>query len=69
MSVHPPRLVVSHEPCGLTLLMSAWLAMKNLDVRTDDQEPIRTLLPNALHFQRGVQNIRVRDLEIELPVG
>jgi hypothetical protein len=47
----------------------AWLAMKNLDERKAGEKPIRTLLPNALHFQRGVQNIRVRDLEVEIPVS
>ena len=43
--------------------------MQSLDEREESEEPIRTLLPNALHFQRGVQNIRVRDLEVELPVS
>lgn len=28
----------------------------------------KTLLPNALHFRRGVQNMRVRDLEMQLPL-
>ncbi|GKU05034.1 unnamed protein product [Fusarium langsethiae] len=46
----------------------SWLAMKNLDERKGSQEPIRTLLPNALHFQRGVHNIRVRDMEVEIPL-
>ncbi|UPL03342.1 hypothetical protein LCI18_014276 [Fusarium solani-melongenae] len=46
----------------------SWLAMKNLDERKVGEKPIRTLLPNALHFQRGVQNIRVRDLEVEIPL-
>jgi hypothetical protein len=43
--------------------------MKNLDERKENEKPIRTLLPNALHFQRGVQNIRVRDMEVEIPVS
>ncbi|KAI1288717.1 hypothetical protein F5Y03DRAFT_379446 [Xylaria venustula] len=46
----------------------SWLAMRYLDERQENEKPIRTLLPNALHFQRGVQNIRVRDLEVELPL-
>ncbi|ENH68064.1 hypothetical protein FOC1_g10001764 [Fusarium oxysporum f. sp. cubense race 1] len=46
----------------------SWLAMKNLDERKENEKPIRTLLPNALHFQRGVQNIRVRDMEVEIPL-
>ena len=43
--------------------------MKSLDERKEEEKPIRTLLPNALHFKRGVRNIRVRDLEVELPVS
>ena len=30
--------------------------------------PVKMHLPNALHFQRGIQNLRVRDVEVELPV-
>lgn len=34
-----------------------------------DQTPtIKTALPNALHFRRGVQNMRVRDMEFEIPL-
>lgn len=29
---------------------------------------IKTYLPDALHFRRGIQNMRVRNLEIELPI-
>lgn len=43
--------------------------MKNLPEVAADGKPIRTLIPNALHFQRGVTNIRVRDLEVEFPVS
>jgi hypothetical protein len=28
----------------------------------------KTLLPDALHFRRGVQNMRVRDLELQIPL-
>jgi hypothetical protein len=28
----------------------------------------KTLLPDALHFRRGVQNMRVRDLEFQIPL-
>ncbi|KAF2495420.1 hypothetical protein BU16DRAFT_510261 [Lophium mytilinum] len=28
----------------------------------------KTLLPNALHFRRGVQNMRVRDMEFQIPL-
>ncbi|KAH6888178.1 hypothetical protein B0T10DRAFT_70014 [Thelonectria olida] len=50
-----------------TVILS-WLAVKNFDEVKPGQKPIRTLLPNALHFQRGVQNIRVRNLEAEMPL-
>ncbi|EXJ78164.1 hypothetical protein A1O3_09325 [Capronia epimyces CBS 606.96] len=50
-----------------TKLMT-WLAMKNLDDIGEKGNKIKTWLPDALHFQRGVQNIRVRDLEVEFPL-
>ena len=31
-------------------------------------ETIRTWVPDALHFQRAIQNVRVRDTEVEMPV-
>lgn len=31
-------------------------------------ETIKTSLPDALHFQRAIQNVRVRDIEVEMPV-
>lgn len=45
-----------------------WLAMKNLDDVGPHGKKIKTWVPDALHFQRGVQNIRVRDLEVEFPL-
>ncbi|KIX01633.1 uncharacterized protein Z518_09359 [Rhinocladiella mackenziei CBS 650.93] len=45
-----------------------WLTMKNLDDVGEDGQPIKTWVPDALHFQRGVQNIRVMDLEVEFPL-
>jgi hypothetical protein len=29
---------------------------------------VKTLLPNALHFRRGIQNMRVRDMEYQIPI-
>lgn len=35
----------------------------------EDQNPtFITALPNALHFRRGVQNMRVRDMEFQIPL-
>ncbi|KAI0011317.1 hypothetical protein F4779DRAFT_238289 [Xylariaceae sp. FL0662B] len=31
-------------------------------------DPIKTALPNALHFQRGIQNVRVLNMELEMPL-
>ncbi|KIW22950.1 uncharacterized protein PV07_11191 [Cladophialophora immunda] len=45
-----------------------WLAMKNLDDIGPNGKIIKTWVPDALHFQRGVQNLRVRDLEVEFPL-
>lgn len=32
------------------------------------ETPVKTYLPDALHFQRGIQNVRVRDMEVEMPL-
>ncbi|KAJ9610462.1 hypothetical protein H2200_005239 [Cladophialophora chaetospira] len=45
-----------------------WLSMKNLDDIGPKGKKIKTWVPDALHFQRGVQNLRVRDLEVEFPL-
>lgn len=45
-----------------------WLSMKNLDDIGPNGKKIKTWIPDALHFQRGVQNLRVRDLEVEFPL-
>ncbi|KAK7954106.1 hypothetical protein PG996_014992 [Apiospora saccharicola] len=44
--------------------------MANLDPKSgeDDKPTIVTPLPNALHFQRGIQNMRVRDIEFQIPI-
>jgi len=34
----------------------------------DKVETIKTAIPNALHFRRGIQNMRVRDLEFQIPI-
>lgn len=31
-------------------------------------KPVKTFLTDALHFQRAIQNVRVRDLEVEMPL-
>lgn len=32
------------------------------------EKPVNTYLTDALHFQRAIQNFRVRDIEIEMPL-
>lgn len=34
----------------------------------DSKDAIKTQLPNALHFRRAIQNVRVRDMEFEIPL-
>jgi hypothetical protein len=36
------------------------------DYRTDG--PVKTYLMDGLHFRRSIQNVRVRDIEVEMPV-
>jgi hypothetical protein len=38
------------------------------DFQQEKTETIKTALPNALHFRRGIQNMRVRDLEFQIPI-
>lgn len=52
----------------LTFTVLATFAMKQMSSVPEGGKSIRTLVPDALHFQRGVQNVRVRDLEVETPV-
>ncbi|KAK2609247.1 hypothetical protein QQS21_002181 [Conoideocrella luteorostrata] len=32
------------------------------------EKRVKTQLPDALHFQRAIQNVRVRDIEVEIPL-
>ncbi|OHF04516.1 hypothetical protein CORC01_00368 [Colletotrichum orchidophilum] len=32
------------------------------------EKEVTTYLPDALHFQRAIQNVRVRDMEVEIPL-
>ncbi|KAK7698744.1 hypothetical protein SLS64_012224 [Diaporthe eres] len=50
-----------------TTLMST-VALYVLPEVTDDQPAIKTQLPNALHFRRAVQNVRVLDTEMQIPL-
>ncbi|KAI5364226.1 putative L-gulonolactone/D-arabinono-1,4-lactone oxidase, FAD-binding domain, PCMH-type [Septoria linicola] len=43
-------------------------AMMNLPEVKEGEKPIKTHLINGLHFQRAIQNVRVRDLEVEMPL-
>ncbi|KAI1409151.1 hypothetical protein F5Y13DRAFT_203799 [Hypoxylon sp. FL1857] len=35
---------------------------------TDPKDAIKTNIPDALHFRRAIQNVRVRDMEMEIPL-
>lgn len=51
------------------LLASATMAAlppTTFDTKKDNT--IRTMIPNALHFRRDDQNMRVRDMEFEIPI-
>ncbi|KAF5561301.1 oxidoreductase [Fusarium napiforme] len=32
------------------------------------EKNVKTYLPDALHFQRAIQSVRVRDIEVEMPL-
>lgn len=50
-----------------TTLMSTF-ALYAMPEVTDEQPAIKTQLPNALHFRRAIQNVRVLDTEMEIPL-
>ncbi|KAK2606833.1 hypothetical protein N8I77_005558 [Diaporthe amygdali] len=50
-----------------TTLMSTF-ALYAMPEVSDDEPGIKTQLPNALHFRRAIQNVRVLDTEMEIPL-
>jgi len=44
------------------------MAMLQMPNRPNLKDPIKTLVSEALHFRRGIQNMRVWDTEWEIPV-
>ncbi|KAI3394705.1 hypothetical protein diail_2290 [Diaporthe ilicicola] len=50
-----------------TTLMSTF-ALYAMPEISDEEKPIKTQLPNALHFRRAIQNVRVLDVEMEIPL-
>ncbi|SMR44975.1 unnamed protein product [Zymoseptoria tritici ST99CH_1A5] len=50
------------------LLASLAMAALPPTVGESKTPTFKTLLPNGLHFRRGVQNMRVRDLELQIPL-
>jgi hypothetical protein len=55
--------VTNLQAAALTLFThTAMLALPGWD------KARKTPLPNALHFQRGIQNVRVLDVEVEIPL-
>jgi len=46
----------------------ASLAMLSLPPNGPLNSQIKTHLINALHFRRGIQNFRVRDMELQIPI-
>lgn len=48
--------------------MISFFTMLNFPEVKPGEKPIKTDLPDALHYQRGIQNVRVMELEVELPL-
>ncbi|KAM0542978.1 hypothetical protein ACHAPJ_012535 [Fusarium lateritium] len=53
--------LVDLSEAAVTIISAA--AMKALP-----EQHVKTFLPDALHFQRAIQNVRVRDIEVEMPL-
>lgn len=54
-------------PWAQTTLLSKMGLYAMPDLGAKDA-PIKTTLPDALHFRRAIQNVRVRDMELEIPL-
>ncbi|KAF8849957.1 hypothetical protein BDZ45DRAFT_662416 [Acephala macrosclerotiorum] len=50
------------------LLAIATMAQLPPTLGESDTPTIKTALPNALHYRRGIQNMRVRNLEFQIPL-
>lgn len=46
----------------------SWFALKAMPDLPKPKDAIRTLVSEALHFRRGIQNMRCRDSEWEIPI-
>ena len=46
----------------------SFFGMMNFPEVKEGEKPIKTYLPDALHYQRAIQNVRVRELEVEMPL-
>lgn len=46
----------------------SFFTMLNFPEVKPGEKAIKTNLPDALHYQRAIQNVRVRELEVELPL-
>jgi hypothetical protein len=51
-----------------SVTLISFFTMLNFPEVKKGEEPIKTNLPDALHYQRAIQNVRVRELEVELPL-
>lgn len=60
-----PELIHALDFDAAVLTIFSRLAMMALPAW---DEPVKTYLPDALHFQRGIQNLRVLDVEVEMPL-
>jgi hypothetical protein len=48
--------------------MISFFTMLNFPEVKPGEKAIKTNLPDALHYQRAIQNVRVRELEVEIPL-
>lgn len=58
------------QPLTTLISKSAMLALpERVPGKSGDAgKPIKTTVADALHFQRAIQNVRVRDMEVEMPL-
>ncbi|QRV95085.1 cholesterol oxidase [Ceratobasidium sp. AG-Ba] len=55
-------------PAKIQTLLLSLFALKAMPDVPEPKDTIKTLVSEALHFRRGIQNMRVRDCEWEIPL-
>ena len=62
------KLVEWTDMTEAVVTLISFFSMLNFPEVKSGEEPIKTYLPDALHYQRAIQNVRVRNMEVQIPL-